>query len=265
MTTHLSKADVKKADATTQKLQAGFQWTTSHSTIVISAIAIFLVVGGGLAGMSWFQNKAELEAYDQYYQAEKNLMKKKEQFDLYESSSQKAADQSKKAKDKKADEKPQGEKATGKIADDYGPIITDMEKLISQKPGSAAAHLAALSIASLQMKYQQPDEGLKEIDRLKIRSDMLGGLVLYQKARLLTEKKDCNTAISVLDDIAKNSRLGFLHSEAQMKKALCFEAMNDKKKAEEVYLKLIQDEKDSPTGKTAEKFLRLLRLEKNSA
>jgi hypothetical protein len=122
-----------------------------------------------------------------------------------------------------------------------------------------------LSLSSVFIKYKLPENGLDVLNQLRPRQDLVGGLTLFQKARLLADKSECGQAIPLFEQVAKNRKASFLAPEARMKTALCYEKLNQKDKAEETYTKIISEEKDSPAAKSAEKFLRLLQLEKNSA
>lgn len=80
MSTKLSK-DAKSPDQVTQTLRKGFVWTTSHSKMVITAIAVFLVVGIGWSFMNYASEKKETAQQEKYFSIEKSYTEKKRGFD----------------------------------------------------------------------------------------------------------------------------------------------------------------------------------------
>jgi predicted negative regulator of RcsB-dependent stress response len=276
--TQINKDDLKQPDIATQTLREGFQWTTQHSLAVLGIAVVGVLIGLGLVGLNWWKSNQEMKASAAYYKIEKELQKKQEQFDLFESSTQirAAAEDARKLDKKKAQNKKdktnegelpaiEGLAATGDLTKDYGQIPQQLESVIQSFPNSAAGQLAALTGASLYLKHGQFDQALGILSKTKKSTDLMQGLVSFQKAKALADAGQCPEAVKEIDSLLKVKATKFVHQEAQLKQAFCYEKMKELDKAEQIYRKLMAEQVGSPTSKMAEKFLRLLLLGKKPA
>lgn len=257
-----SKEQLRNPDVMTAELKKGFEWTTQHVRLVLGLVVALLIVGGGWSAFSWMNNKKENELQTEFFKAEKEYLKKKEAFDRFEATAGKPKEAKKDPKSKDEVE-PQGEKASGDLEKDYGNTLADLNKIIQSHPDSKAAVLSALTLADVYLKYNKPDEGLAVLQKVKHKKTTLHTLALNLEAGLWANKNDCNKAVSLWNDVLSNREATFMHNEARLRQALCYESMNEPSKAEDNYNKVIADAKDSNLGKTAEKYLRLLKTKTN--
>jgi predicted negative regulator of RcsB-dependent stress response len=255
----ISKNDIKNPDLVTQELRKGFEWTTQHVQLVIGVIVLLLVVGSGWTAYNWMNDKKENELQAQYYQFEKQILKKKEAFEKFDQQAKVLP-----PKGAKKDETlNQGEKSSGDLDKDFGSSISDMLKIVNQAPSSKAAALSALVLSDLYLQYNKPSEGLAVLQKVKTKSSTLGALATHLEAGLLANNNDCAKAVTVWEEILKSKDAGFIHNEVRIRQGLCFENLNQADKASANYNKVVADAKDTQAAKTAEKYLRLLKVKTN--
>lgn len=253
-------------DQVTEKLREGFVWTTGHSKLVLTAIVLFVVIGLGVSITGYFSEKKETTAQEKYFVIEKSYTAKKEGFEQAERSEMAAALN----KDKKNPAPPAtGVKPTGDLTQDYGPIVTNFESLITESPDTKAAEMAALNLSDIYLSYKKYDEALNVLVRVEkglSHSGMLTALVLEQMATVYADKNDCKTAVSKLEEILQMKALAFAHDEAKLRMGLCYEALNDSGLAEKMYVEVSRQSDpngDSMAAHQADKYLRLLKAKKN--
>ncbi|MGZ5279334.1 MAG: tetratricopeptide repeat protein [Pseudobdellovibrionaceae bacterium] len=255
----ISKQDLKSPDKLQQELQKGFQWTTQHSKLTGLVLLSFLVLGAGISAKSYFDEKSENEIQAKYYSVEKKFLDKKTSFEQAKAASQAP-------KDPKAKTPPPAVegKATGDFNQDFGPLAEDMMKIISEKPSSKAAKMAALHLAGTQIEYQKMTEAEATLKKVNADSkDLLSGLVQNQLGTVQANLNDCNGALSTWSKVLSNARAKALHSGVKLKQGLCYENMKDLAKAEQMYLEAKNEDKESVVARSAEKYLRLLQTAKN--
>ncbi len=257
--TKIDKRDLKSPDKLQQELRKGFQWTTQHSKLVGIILVAFFILGAGISAKNYLDDKKEAEIQAKYYQAEKKFMEKKEGFERAKMMAQAP-------KDPKAKTPPPAVegKASGDFNQDYGSVVTEMMNIINEKPDSKAAKMAALNIAEVQIEYQKMNEAQETLKKVGTDSrDLLSGLVQNQLGTVQANLNDCNTAISTWQKVLANARAKALHGEIKLKQGLCYENLKDTAKAEQMYTEAKNDDKESATARTAEKYLRLLQTAKN--
>jgi hypothetical protein len=269
LSTKLTKDDVKSPDQATKILREGFVWTTTHSNMVIGAIAAFIVVGLGISLWSYLSTKKETELQQKYFQVEKSYLDKKRGFDEASRAELMAAQA---AKDKKAPAAPAvdaSKKASGDLQKDFGTIVTGFEALINDAPNTQAGRMAALNLSDIYVDYKKFDEAaasLAKVEKGLAKNEALTALVLSQLGNVMADKGDCKAAVEKWQAITDRKGLAFAHDEAKLRMGLCYETMNDLAKAEALYTEV--SKKESPTAdfsaaKDAEKYLRLLKAKKN--
>ncbi|KYG63911.1 hypothetical protein AZI86_13935 [Bdellovibrio bacteriovorus] len=265
MTTKLTKEDVKSPDQVTKTLRQGFIWTTTHSNMVIGAVALFVVVGVGISIFGYFSNKKEMTQQEKYFVLEKNYTEVKRGFDEAARAELLAAQ----SKDKKAPT-PTGKKASGDMQTDYGTVIAGFEAFLNEDSSSKAAQMAALNLSDIYLTYKKNDEALgvlQKVEKGLDKDDALTSLVWMQMGNVLANKNDCNGAVEKWENITKVKSLAFAHDEAKLRMGLCFESMNDLAKAETIYTELSGKQDPATTNfaasREAQKYLRLLKAKKN--
>lgn len=267
MSTKFSKEEMKSPDQVTQTLRQGFVWTTTHSKMVIGAVAAFVVIGAGVSLMSYFSEKKEVSQQEKYFLIEKSYTEKKRGFE----EAARAEIVASQAKDKKpAPAFDPAKKATGDLTKDYGTVITGFAAFIADAPNSKAAQMAALNLSDIYASYKMNDEALTTLQKVEKgldKDDMLTALVWMQMGNLLANKSDCKGAVEKWQTLANNKSLAFAHDEAKLRMGLCYEAMNDLAQAEAVYSEVgkkgDQNTTDFAASREAQKYLRLLKAKKN--
>jgi tetratricopeptide (TPR) repeat protein len=262
VTKHLDKNEVRKPDVVTEQLKEGFSWTQKHSQTVIGLVLAFVVLGGGYGIFSYFAEQKELKVQSEFYTVERQYLDKKQKFEEATIAQDKAKKEPAKKDAAEAKSESTPALASGDIEKDYGTEVKGLKDIIAKYPTSQAAKMAALTLSEIQVSYKLQDQALESLSVLNKNlsgNDLLSALVLSQTGNLMAEKQDCKSAIGEWEKVVKNNAAQFLHDEVQLRMGICYESLSDFKKAEELYGKVSTSKPDSVTGKTAEKYKRLLK------
>jgi predicted negative regulator of RcsB-dependent stress response len=247
----LNKKDVKSPDQIQAKLASGFQFGTEHATAIGVAFLAFVVIGAGIAGKNYLDEKKEAEVQTKYFSVEKKLLETKAKFET--AANPPAADPKAKAPAKVEI------KASGDFEKDYGPVAAELTTVIKDAPKSKAAKMAALSLSEVQMQYQKFSEAQATLAMVNPDGkDLLSAIVQSQLGSIQADQKDCKTALTTWEKVLNNKTAKALHASIKLKQGLCFEALNEIDKARNTYTGLAAEDKESQAAKTAEKYLRLL-------
>ncbi|MFM6928002.1 MAG: tetratricopeptide repeat protein [Bdellovibrio sp.] len=267
MSTKLSKEDLKSPDQVTQTLRKGFVWTTSHSKMVITAIAVFIVVGIAWSFVNYSNEKKEVAQQEKYFSVEKAYTEKKRGFDEAARAEVAAVSQKNKKPTPAADP---AKKATGDIQKDYGTIITGFEGMIADAPKTKAGQMAALNLSDIYVTYKKHDEALAALSKVETglnKSDAISALIYMQMGNVFADKGDCKAAVEKWQTIVSSKSFAFAHDEAKIRQGVCYESMNDAAKAEQLYMDVAKKEdpntSDFAAAREANKYLRLLKAKKN--
>lgn len=259
------KSHDKSTDIVQKDLRMGFQWTVQHSKSVAVVVGVFLLIGAAISAKTYFNDKAENEIQSEYYKVEKTFSEKKAKFEQAEE----AAKAPKKAADKKQEEakaiaEALANKASGDFEKDYGTLAQDLNKIIEKAPSSKAAKMAALNLSGVQVQYKKAEEAKSTLSKVFTNNsnDLLSGMVAAQLGTVQANQNDCAGAISTWQKVLANSSAKALHGEIKLKQGLCYESLKDYSKAEQSYSSAQQDDKEGNIGKTAEKYLRLMKSSK---
>ncbi len=244
-THHYSKKDLKNPDAVTAELKKGFQWSRQHSTIIAGAVVLFLLAGAGYSIAQYFSDQAETKAQEAFYKVDQEYTKSKDQAEKPPTPD---------AKDKNA--KPPVVVDNEVLAQKFAGVVKDF-------PKSRAALLAFLDYASIETKTHKDEEISKVASQLNVGSDLLSALVLIEKGHAQANLKNCKQAVETWNQALAIKSAQTVYPEVHLYQALCFETLNDNAKATETYNKILAEAKDSPTAKSAERYLRLLKTKTN--
>lgn len=262
-----SKDELRNPDQITKSLREGFVWTTTHSKLVITLVAAFIVIGGGITFTQYLSDSKEIKMQTKYYSMEKAYIEKRRGFE-------EAAAEIKPPQEK--GKKPAvvadlSKKATGDVQKDFGSIIASFDSLIGEAPHSNAAQMAALNISDIYLDYKKTDEALAALEKVKSglnNSAATSAMIYMQMGQVYVNKNDCTSALTLFQKVADSKNFQFVHGEAKLRMGLCFETLNDSAKAEQFYAELAK--KDEASGGSymaisneAGKFLRLLRAKKS--
>lgn len=257
-----NKSNDKSTDIVQKDLRMGFQWTLQHSKSVAVVGGVFLLIGAAISAKSYFNNKAEGEIQSEYYKIEKTFSEKKAKFEQAEEAAK--TKPAKKADEAKNIAEALANKASGDFEKDYGSLAQDLNKIIEKAPASKAAKMAALNLSSVQVQYKKTDDAKVTLGKVLANNsnDLLSGMVAAQLGTVQANQNDCNSALTTWQKVLANSSAKSLHGEIKLKQGLCFENLKDYTKAEQAYSSAQQDDKDGNIGKTAEKYLRLMKSSK---
>lgn len=239
--------------------KAPFVWKDSYTKAIAVLIGLVIAVSAVWAIVSSMQSRKEQKAADAFYSVERDYEKIKADFAKAETPTPPT----------KPGEKapPVAAKASGNLEQDYGTVIGRFETVIKDHSGTQTSLMAALTLASLQSSYKNQAAAVETLKKVEgsAKGSLLGSLVLNMKASLMADAGDCKGALTVWDDLYKDSSLKFMHDDFNLRRGLCHEALGDVKKAEELYMNISSSDKASVAGRAAQKYLRLLRIKQPQA
>jgi hypothetical protein len=212
---------------------------------LVAGIFVVFVVGGVAFGLLTAQSsKKEHQAQASYFKAEKKYL------EIKGKAATPAAD------------------AVNKPAD-YKSVKADFEAVISTYPGSKAAQMSAVYLSDILITENNKDQALVTLQKAENSdSGLINTLVQQQIGSLLADQNKCAEALTVWQKIVDRKQVQFLHNATRLQQALCYQKMNDSKKAEEILTNLANQKSDlnntDSTAKEAEKYLRLIQYKKAS-
>lgn len=292
MNRHISKQELKRADQLTAAGRNAFEYILKNQKMVLSVALVLLLAGAGYVAWDKVNYSKEVTVQEDFYSIEKSYLKTKEAFDKAEAeqkdkalkeASKKDPTKKKALEDTQEASTPSLTPPSGDLNKDYGTVVTGWNKLIDAHPGSKAAAMAALELSQLYLKYKAPKEALSVLSKVKNQQNsdhFLGAMVFHSYAKLLADQGQCQDAIGIWEGLEKKKKLEFLAEQSQMGRALCLESLGQTEKAEAVFKDLAVEGNNSPmtpskaaappkgksqTQKTAEKYLRYMKLKKSMA
>lgn len=263
------KKDIRRPDQVKQALESLMHWVQQNFAVLGLVFVGFVILGAGWSVWDYFQSEKEESLQGQVALIEKDYFEQKEKFQTAErEAAMKQAAPPK--KDKKEELPPVTVAATGDVQKDYGPILQRFSEVADKNPKSRAAKMSALYSAEIYTLYKQPDPALQTLEKVSPQNnakDMLSGLVLNMKAGLMAEKGQCEPAVQIWKKVTEQKKLFYLHDDAKLRMALCYEKMNDVAKAEQLYSEISQpsaDKQERVLSEDAKKYLRLLKMKGQS-
>lgn len=213
--------------------------------LLLGALGVVIVIGAAFTVISMKSTQKEKAAQESYFAVEKKLI------DL------KAKKTAPPGKDQKA------------AAVDFTQVKQDLEKVITDYPGSVASQMAGLHLANLLVEDKNFDLALVTLQKIENKDKgLVNTLVQQQIGQLLADKEKCQDAITVWQKIVDRKEAAFIHNETKIQQALCYTKLNDFKKAEEILTNLANKSNPEMGGnssaKEAEKYLRLIQFKKAS-
>ena len=153
---------------------------------------------------------------------------------------------------------------------DFSQIKKDLEKVMTDFPGSIASQMAALHFANLLVEEKNFTVALTALQKVENKDKgLVNTLVQQQIGQLLADNDKCQEAITVWQKIIDRKEAEFIHNETKIQQALCYTKLNDLKRAEEILTNLANQNLNpemgnSSSSKEAEKYLRLIQFKKAS-
>ncbi len=215
------------------------------------------------SGFSWYTEKQELKAQGELALIEKDLNKKKEDFEKAQYDAQQSAlkaikDKLSKNKDKTAE--PTTKPATGDLAADYGDIPNRLQAFVSAHPNRRAAAFASLHLAELYSTHKKTDEAVqilqKQLPHIS-QNEVLYG-VLTMKLANVQSLTSCEQAVETWGKVGQSDSFKEFHPEALLRRGLCFEKLAKLDEAKAAYRQVSEKFPMSMGAKTAQKYLLLL-------
>lgn len=250
-----SKKDSKK-DLLTAELQKGFEWTQKHSWIVAGLVAVLLVGGATWTGIHSYRLSQEKELQSEFSNLDFAVLKQKELFERGKN----PPPPPKKNEDGTTPEPLPKAVASGDLEQDFGKQISDLKSFLSKNSDSPAGAMAALRLAGLYNDYNKPEESLKALQTVKYQKGLLATLVKMELGTQMANSGKCPEADKLWNELAASSADVFLKSEVRLKQGLCAESQGELAKAEQYYREATELGTETETGKSAQKYLRLLKF-----
>jgi tetratricopeptide (TPR) repeat protein len=238
----------------------GFEFLEENAKIFV-AIAIVAVLGAiAYLGFDFLKSRQEKSAQAAYYAVEAKFEKLKEG---YERAKFQKAMPNMAAKDGAP-----AKEATGNLEQDYGTLVSDVEKVATEHAGTAGGAQAAILASETYLSYKQADKAVAvaEAAAKNMNPDkVLGALTRVQWGNALAAKGDCNGAVGVWQQVLGSQKASYLHSDVSLRAGVCFETLGQNDKALEMYRKASAEGGDqSTTARTAKSFLRALETKSKS-
>lgn len=212
--------------------------TSKNKTAILGAVVLIVAIVAIYGIYSFQKSKNEELAQTAFYNAEKIL---------------KTDQQKKSATVTKKDEKP--------VIVDTANAEEALKKVIEDYPETNAAFQAALLLSGLYSEKNLNKEAI-DILSLKIKnlseSTLLNGVAMLKLSYLYEKNKQYDEAIKALDKIITSPQYSEFKPEALLKQALCYESLNQKDKAKEIYEKISLEYSETVQGQQAVKYLSLL-------
>jgi predicted negative regulator of RcsB-dependent stress response len=152
-----------------------------------------------------------------------------------------------------------------KVTFDTLKLKKDLEDFISKNPATVASQMAGLSLSDILVSEKNTTEALNVLKKVESNESVLSNiLVLKKQAQLLADNDQCKDAITAWDKVLSNKKADYTFSDIQIKQALCYQKLNDTKKAEELLTKVKNNktEGQEQSSLEAEKVLRLIQFNK---
>lgn len=220
-----------------------------HWKLVVGLFVVIIVGGGVWSAIAASNGNKEHKAQESYFVAEKTYLDVKNKA---------AAPQT-------------GAKETKTVsAADYQSSKLAFEKVIQDYPGSKAAQMAALYLSDILTSENNSEQALSVLQKVETNDNgLVNTLVQQQIGHMQADKNLCPEAVVTWQKIINRKEASFLHNEVKVQQALCYQKMNENKKAEEILTNLANQKPDnameaSGISKEAEKYLRLIQFKKAS-
>lgn len=147
-------------------------------------------------------------------------------------------------------------------------LITQLNQFINSNEKSIATRMASLYLSELLIDDGKTSEALNVLKSATDSNfkDLTAILVQKKLGSLLADSNQCDEALKVWDNVLKMSAAKFAHSEIKIMQSLCYQKMNDSKKAEEILTAIKNDKSENSADyvQNAERILRLIQFRKST-
>jgi predicted negative regulator of RcsB-dependent stress response len=258
----LTKEQIKGPDKFQKFSSEVVRWVQKNRKAVNIVLAILLVGGLAYAGYDFMNEKHEGKARLSLYTAQKirqDLKEKQEDKKKQESEGTDKKDKKEKADDKQAKATPAPAPVDpAQIEQLKKDAIAAYQKVIQDYPGTAASHIAALHASQMLIDESRIDEAGQVLEKSKEpskRQSVLLGAYLNQRGKVMAQKGDCQGAVKSWEKVYTDPNLTVWHADSLVKAAICYEKLQQKDKAIELYKKASSEQGETDAGRTAKKLL----------
>lgn len=227
-----------------------------HTKTIGAVLGVIVVSAAVWTGMTSYKLKAQKSLQSQYSLIEYQFNKQKELFER----GRNPPPAPQKNEDGTIPAPLPSAKASGNIDQDYGKVVNDLNSFLEKNPQSPAGAMAGLRLAGIYSEYQKSQEAAAVLEKVKYDKALLGALV---KVELGTQKANlgqCAEADKIWKTVNTNGTDSFLKPEISLKQGLCAESAGEMAKAEQLYREATETGADTEAGRTAQKYLRLLKF-----
>lgn len=150
---------------------------------------------------------------------------------------------------------------------DVASLKTNLQNFVNQNTGTVASQIAALSLSDILLDENNQTEALSLLKKTESNSNLLSNVLIRKKTgQILADSNQCKEAIAVWDKIITDKKTEYVQADVKIKQALCYQKLNDFKKAEEILtaVKNNRSEGQQQISAEADRILRLLQHSKAS-
>lgn len=250
--------DLKGPDSIQSTIWGGWHLVEHNAKLIAALVVVALLIGVGFIAFQFISKRQERAAQEAYYAVETRYNQLREGFDKakFEALMPSTAP---KAEHGKNENKP----ASGQLDQDYGTVISDLEKVARDHTGTSGGAQAALILAETYLSYNQPDKAI-EIAQLPAKnlpaSHLMANLSKVLWGNALAAKGNCQEAVGVWQEVIDNKKAAFLHPDVSLRSGICYESLSQPEKAAEMYRKVTSEAAESVAGQTAKGLLRAIEL-----
>jgi len=232
----LTKQDIRGPDVFISNMQKFSEWAYNHRKTILGTLVLIAAVALTWAGIGTYSAKQEDAAAETLFAAEKTLNKVDQSFEV-----PKADAQGKPIKDAKPLAVP-----TGKIEVDYKDSIDQLKDVITRFPKTQSSVIAALDLARVYHDYNKYDDSISVLNAAsKVANHPATRGLVFQGLGLAYESKgDCAQAVTQWQKIVDDKTMGPFQANSLIKQALCYEKLNQKDKAIEIFGRFDAAEKE---------------------
>ncbi len=223
--------------------------------LVLGIFALLVVGGAGFILQTSFATTKEKTAQEAFFSIEKKYTDYKTKSQLPEKPAV--------TKGAVAETRP----TSAVLVAELGTVKNELQAFMDTYPKSKATQMAALYFSEIARLDNNKELALTTLQKVQTTdSGLVNTLVQQQIGQLFADSEKCQDAIDIWQKIVNRKEAAFLHNDVKVQQALCYQKLNDSKKAEELLTNIANQKTDDPqnssTAKEAARYLRLIQIKK---
>ncbi|MBC7456776.1 MAG: hypothetical protein H7235_00760 [Bdellovibrionaceae bacterium] len=242
------------------------EFLEKNGKLIIGAFGLLIVVGLITVFASTNSKKNEEKTQEKLAVIELDYTKYKEEVAKSMAPASPIKDDKKSLEDKKNKVKTMADAGLNSVQL-RGKLMISLTQFIADNKKSVATEMAALYLSEVLIDQNKNTEALEVLKKTESSSNDLTSVLVQKKiGSLLADNNQCEEALKVWDKLLKSSSAKFAHSEVKIMQSLCYQKMNDLKKAEEILVSVKNDKTEGSAdyAQHAERILRLIQFKKAS-